>query len=262
MNNRLTALFKQKKERILNVYCTAGYPEKESMSEVIAFLQKNGADIIEIGMPYSDPVADGPVIQKSNMQALENGMTVPLLFEQLLKIKSTIAVPVILMGYLNPVLQYGIEKFCEAAASAGVSAVIIPDLPMYEYEKEYKKLFEQHGLSFIFLITPQTSAERIKQADRLSSGFLYAVSSSSVTGSGNNTDKKAQAVYYKRIAAMRLKNPLLIGFGINNKVSYDTACSFAAGAITGSAYIKALEGNVDIDKATAEFIGVLKGGNI
>lgn len=252
MKNRLTALFDKKIQRILNVYCTAGFPQKESMPEVIEALQESGADIVEIGIPYSDPIADGQVIQQSNMAALRNGMTLHLIFEQLNKIKLQVKIPVVLMGYLNPVMQYGIERFCEDAASAGVSGIILPDMPMHEYEKSYKKIFLKHNLSFIFLVTPQTSDTRIKKADGLSSGFLYAVSSSSTTGTAINTEE--QEAYFKRISAMKLKNPVLIGFGISDRKTFDAACEYAAGAIIGSAYIQVLGKTDNINTATKAFI--------
>ena len=258
MKNRLTALFNKKDRRVLNIYCTAGYPQKENMPEVIMALQECGADIVEIGIPYSDPIADGPVIQQSNMTALKNGMTLQLLFEQLHKIKMQVHIPVVLMGYLNPVMQYGIERFCEDAAAAGVSGIILPDMPMYEYERSYKKVFSKYKLSFIFLVTPQTSEERIKKADELSSGFLYAVSSSSTTGSVVNTEE--QAVYFKRLNTLELKNPVLIGFGIGDRETFDTACEYAAGAISGSAYIKALGMGKNIKTTTKAFIEMLTGG--
>ncbi len=256
MNNKLTQLFQQKNKDLLNVYCTAGYPKLDSTSEVLKALQYNGADMIEVGMPYSDPIADGPVIQQSNMVAIENGMTINLLFDQLNTVKNDINVPLIMMGYLNPVLQYGLEKFCEDAAASGVSGIILPDLPMYEFEEMYAPIFKKHNLSFIFLITPQTSAERIKKADKLSSGFLYAVSSSATTGSNLKAEDKT--AYFERIAGMELKNPLMIGFGINNKATFETASSYAAGAIIGSAYIKALSENNNIETATSSFIQTIR----
>ena len=256
MNNKLIQLFLNKNKNLLNVYFTAGYPKKESTGEVLLALQHSGVDMIEVGMPYSDPIADGPVIQQSNMAAIENGMTIQLLFEQLNNSKESITTPLIMMGYLNPVLQYGLEKFCEDAAAAGISGIILPDLPMYEYEEVYAPIFKKNNLSFIFLITPQTSAERIKKADKLSTGFLYAVSSSSTTGSNLNTEDKT--AYFERIAGMKLKNPLMIGFGINDRVSFDTACSYAAGAIIGSAYIKALSENNDIQESTTNFLHKIK----
>ena len=256
MNNKLTQLFQQKNKNLLNVYCTAGYPKLSSTIEVLFALQENGVDMIEVGMPYSDPIADGPVIQQSNMVSIENGMTIELLFEQLNSVKNTITVPLIMMGYLNPVLQYGLEKFCEDAAAAGIAGIILPDLPMYEYEELYVPLFKKHKLCFIFLITPQTSEERIKKADKLSSGFLYAVSSSSTTGS--NLNKEDKTAYFEKIADIKLKNPLMIGFGINNRATFDTACNYASGAIIGSAYIKALTENNDINASTANFIQTVR----
>ena len=256
MANKLEKVFQQQKNNLLNVYCTAGFPNKESTAEVLLALQKAGVDMIEVGMPYSDPIADGEVIQKSNMQALHNGMTIDLLFTQLKKVKKEITVPLILMGYLNPVLQFGLDNFCKQAALAGVTGIILPDLPMYEYEQLYKKHFVQNNLSFIFLVTPQTSTERIVKADEQSSGFLYAVSSSSTTGSSNITEDKE--VYFKKLAALKLKNPLMIGFGINDNKTYQNACKYAAGAIIGSAYIKAIANAKNVTKATSDFIKTVR----
>jgi len=250
--NKLDQLFSSRKKNILNIYCTAGYPTLESTSTVMLALQQSGADIIELGIPYSDPIADGPVIQQSNMQALQNGISIEKIFLQLNEIKDQLQVPVILMGYLNPVMQYGIEKFCEDAADAGVSGVILPDLPMYEYELFYKALFEKFGLFVIFLISPQTSEDRIRKADKLSKGFIYAVSSSATTG--KETDFTHQQAYFKKIKNMKLNNPVLIGFGIKDKTTFDMACKHASGAIIGSAYIKALENSKDIARSTASFI--------
>ncbi len=254
--NKLDQLFSTKNENILNIFCTAGYPHIDSTSEVILSLQKHGADIIEVGMPYSDPIADGPVIQQSNMTALQNGMTMELLFEHLKAVRGKVNIPLILMGYLNPVLQFGMEEFCAAANAAGVSGIILPDLPMFEFENFYKPLFRKYGLHFIFLITPQTSNDRIKKADKLSDGFLYAVSSSSTTG--NKANSFAQEKYFKKLASLKLKNPLLIGFGINDHNSFSNACRYAKGAIIGSAYIKKLENSHDIDKDTADFIKAIR----
>ena len=256
MANKLEKVFQQQKNNLLNVYCTAGFPNKESTAEVLLALQKAGVDMIEVGMPYSDPIADGEVIQKSNMQALHNGMTIDLLFTQLKKVKKEITVPLILMGYLNPVLQFGLDNFCKQAALAGVTGIILPDLPMYEYEQLYKKHFVQNNLSFIFLVTPQTSTERIVKADEQSSGFLYAVSSSSTTGSSNITEDKE--AYFKKLAALKLKNSLMIGFGINDNKTYQNACKYAAGAIIGSAYIKAIANAKNVTKATSDFIKTVR----
>ncbi len=256
MNNKLTQLFHQKNSKLLNIYCTAGYPKKESTTEVILALQQSGVDMIEIGMPYSDPIADGPVIQQSNMVAIENGMTIALLFEQLIALKEKVNIPIIMMGYLNQVMQYGLEQFCEDAQAAGVSGIILPDLPMHEFETMYAPVFKKHQLSFIFLITPQTSVDRIKKADKLSSGFLYAVSSSSTTGTAVADEDKI--AYFERVAKMKLTNPVMIGFGINNQATFNTACSYAAGAIIGSAFIKALSTSENIQKTTDEFVNNIK----
>lgn len=253
--NRIDELFAKKKENVLNVYCTAGYPQLNSTVEVLAALQQNGADIIEIGMPYSDPLADGPVIQQSNMVALENGMSISLLFEQLQPARETIQVPLILMGYMNPIMQYGLEKFCAAAEAVGVDGIILPDLPMFEFETIYQQLFEKHGLKFIFLVTPETGEERIRKIDKLSSGFLYAVSSSSTTGSNKTiTD---QSGYFKKLQDMQLNNPVLVGFGIKDKTTFQSAAAYTNGAIIGSAYIKALQHSVNIQGTTKEFLNTI-----
>jgi tryptophan synthase alpha chain len=263
VNNRLDKLFSEKKTGVLNMYCTAGYPQLNSTVEVITALQNCGADIVEIGIPYSDPIADGPVIQQSNMKALENGMSIPLLFEQLKNIRDNIQLPIILMGYMNPVLQFGFEKFCEAASRVGVDGVILPDLPMYEFETQYQQYFVKNNLKFIFLVTPETSEERIQKIDSLASGFIYAVSSSSTTGNSQNTastkaieDKQA---YFKKLGGMNLTNPILVGFGIKDKQSFDAACSYTNGAIIGSAYINALKNTTDIAATTKDFINRIKG---
>lgn len=250
--SRLQQLFTVKKNNILNIYCTAGFPKLDSTLEVIKALQESGADIIEIGMPYSDPLADGEVIQASSSVALQNGMTIAKLFEQLGDLRQTIKIPVILMGYLNPVLQFGIENFCAKAKEAGVDGVILPDLPMYEYETIYKPLFEQAGLDFIFLVTPETGEERIRKIDALGSGFIYAVSSSSTTG--KNKAIEDQEAYFKKLQNLELNNPVLVGFGIKDKQTFAAASRYTNGAIIGSAYIKALEKCDDIGQTTKEFL--------
>ncbi len=238
--SRIQELFQRKKQNILNVYCTAGFPALNSTLPVMKALQQSGADMIELGMPYSDPLADGPVIQASSTVALANGMTIATLFQQLKNFRKEIQLPILLMGYMNPVLQYGFEKFCQDAAAAGIDGLILPDLPMFEYEKEYGPLIGKYQLDFVFLVTPETSAERIRKLDTLSTGFLYAVSSSSTTG--KNKDLTEQAAYFDRLKAMNLNNPVLIGFGIRDKESFSKACAYANGAIIGTAYIKALDG--------------------
>ena len=240
----------------MNVYCTAGYPHLNSTLEVMKALEENGADIIELGMPYSDPLADGPVIQQSSSVALANGMTMKTLFEQLKNFRNEISVPVVLMGYMNPVLQYGFENFCRDAAAVGIDGLILPDLPQYEFETEYGAIIKKYGLDFIFLVTPETSDERIKELDDLSSGFLYAVSSSSTTGSDKNmTDVTS---YLKKLQSLKLKNPILVGFGIKDKQTFEAACSYASGAIIGTAYIRALENATDVKPITKKFLSSIK----
>jgi tryptophan synthase alpha chain len=255
--SRISELFKKKSKKVLNVYCTAGFPRLDSTLEVLKALEENGADLIELGMPYSDPLADGPVIQASSTKALENGMTLSTLFRQLKAMRPAIRVPVLLMGYMNPVLQYGFEKFCESAAGAGVDGLILPDLPIYEFETEYGPVMKRYGLDFIFLVTPETSEERVRKVDSLSSGFLYAVSSSSTTG--KNKEINDQQAYFERLEKMGLRNPVLVGFGIRDKASFEAACLHANGAIIGTAYIKALENGHSVADATRGFLSsVLK----
>lgn len=250
--NRLEELFQRKKEQILNVYCTAGYPQPDSTITVMKALQEHGADLIELGMPYSDPLADGPVIQESGAKAIANGMSIEMLFQQLKDFRKEIYVPVILMGYMNPVLQFGFEKFCQYCADAPIDGLILPDLPEYEYETEYGAIMQRYGLDFIFLVTPETSAARIRKLDSLSRGFLYAVSSSSITGS--DKDFSPVETYLQRLQQMQLKNPVLVGFGIKDKTTFNMACKHANGAIIGSAYIKALEHTTDINESTKTFL--------
>ena len=250
--SRLQEIFTGKGKDILTIYCTAGYPELNSTLEVMSALQENGVDIIELGMPSSDPLADGPVIQESSSIAISNGMTLSILFDQLKQFRDTIQLPVVLMGYMNPVLQYGFEKFCADAASVGIDGLILPDLPVYEFESEYGAIIKKYGLDFIFLITPETADERIKKLDSLSSGFLYAVSSSSTTG--NNKPVEDQLAYLQKLRKMDLKNPVLVGFGIKDKHTYDTVCLYSSGAIIGSAYINALRNSSNASQLTKEFL--------
>ncbi|MFY7795054.1 MAG: tryptophan synthase subunit alpha [Chitinophagaceae bacterium] len=251
--SRLHELFKHKSSRILNVYCTAGFPQADSTLPVMKALQDAGADIIELGMPYSDPLADGPVIQHSSGIALQNGMTIAKLFADLKEFRRDISIPVILMGYLNPVLQYGFERFCRDAEAAGVDGLILPDLPEYEYETIYGPMMKAHGLDMIFLVTPETSEERVRRLDELSSGFLYAVSSSSTTGSGKKMDSVEE--YLMRLKGYGLQNPVLVGFGIRDRETFDTACRHANGAIIGTAYIQQLKHSDEVEMATRDFLG-------
>ncbi|BAV08155.1 tryptophan synthase, alpha chain [Filimonas lacunae] len=251
--SRIAELFARKNNRVLNVYCTAGYPALDSTLPVMKALQQHGADLIELGMPYSDPLADGPVIQASSMKALENGMTIAVLLGQLKEMRKEVNVPVILMGYMNPVLQYGFEKFCKDAAAAGVDGLILPDLPAYEFETEYGAVIKRYGLDFIFLVTPETSEERVRALDGLTTGFLYAVSSSSTTGKDKNMAD--QEAYFNKLKQMNLNNPVLIGFGIKDKATFNAASSYANGAIIGTAYIKALDNaNGDVAQPTQQFL--------
>ena len=238
--NRLNQLFNSKKDNLLSIYYTAGYPELNSTLDIAEALEKAGVDFIEIGFPYSDPVADGPTIQHSSEQALENGMTLHLLFEQLKDLRKRVTIPILLMGYVNPIVQFGIENFCKKAAEVGVDGIIVPDLPMYEYEAMYSKFFIDNSLSNIFLVTPQTSEDRIRRIDELSNSFIYLLSSSSITG-GNLQVSVNIEDYYKRIKAMYLKNPTIIGFGISDNKSFTKACEYASGAIVGSKFVKLLE---------------------
>ena len=260
--NKIEKLFSEKDANILSIYFTAGFPQLNDTGNVLAALQSNGADIIEIGIPYSDPLADGPVIQNSGMRAIENGMTIQTLFKHLQEFKShknrKESVPLVLMGYLNPVLQFGFERFCKEAKEAGISGLILPDLPIREYEKEYKFIVEENGLSFIFLITPETSDERIRKIDDLTTGFIYAVSSSSITGS--DTNMNAQESYFQRIQNLGLKNRVLIGFGIRDHETFELACKYASGAIIGTAYINKIEKCTDINESTKEFLNSILEG--
>ncbi len=237
--NRINKLLQNKKENILSVYFTAGYPELKDTETIIIELEKAGVDLIEIGIPFSDPLADGPVIQQSSQKALANGITLSTIFEQLKDIRKKVNIPLILMGYLNPVMQYGIENFCKKAAETGIDGTIIPDLPLDIYENEYKNLFKQYGLSNILLITPQTKPERLKEIDNATDSFIYMVSSASTTGTKGINDDVLKSFNDKIIAA-GVKSPRLIGFGISGKKSFENACSYANGAIIGTAFIKAI----------------------
>ncbi|WP_051190384.1 tryptophan synthase subunit alpha [Kaistella palustris] len=240
----------------LNIYFTAGVPNLGDTAEILKLIQNSGADFIEIGMPYSDPVADGPVIQKAHERSLANGMTMAKLFAQLKLVKDEIKIPLVLMGYINPVLSFGFEKFCSECRDSGISGLIIPDLPPVEYEKSYRQILAAYGLNFIFLVTPETSDERIRYLDSLSSGFLYAVSSSSTTGNDNKEVKNGD--YLNRLSALSLKNPVFIGFGIKDRTDFESVTEKAAGGIIGTAFVKILLENKDWQQKAGDFIRSIK----
>ncbi|MFK8163739.1 MAG: tryptophan synthase subunit alpha [Lewinella sp.] len=256
--NRLSKLFKENSKNLLNVYFTAGYPNLDSTVTIIRSLADAGANLIEVGMPYSDPMADGETIQQSSMKALQNGMTLDTLFAQLEEARQHTEVPLVLMGYYNQVMQYGPERFVKAAKAAGVDGLILPDLPVFEYEQEFKAIAEANDIQVTFLITPQTTDDRIAKIGQLSTGFIYVVSSSSITGKSRDISEEQKA-YFARIDALELQQPKLIGFGISDAKSFRTACEYANGAIIGSAFIRALKDVNDVAAATRNFVeGILE----
>ena len=239
--NRINSKLQEDK-KLLSIYFTAGYPKINDTISIIQQLEKNGVDMIEIGLPFSDPLADGPTIQASSTQAIHNGMTTELLFEQLKNIRETVSIPLLIMGYFNPIYQYGIEKFCQKCNEIGIDGLIIPDLPLKEFEEQYKSVFEANNLKNIFLITPQTSQDRIQQIDAISDSFIYMVSSASITGSSEGFGEN-ETTYFERIANLKLKSQQIIGFGINSKVTFEQAIEYQKGAIIGSAFIKFITTN-------------------
>lgn len=255
--NRIQELFRHKNDHILSVYFSAGYPRLNDTVNIIQLLEKDGADMIEIGIPFSDPMADGPVIQKSNDIALHNGMSLKLLFEQLKDIRKSVSIPLILMGYINPILQFGVEKFCKECAQIGIDGTIFPDLPMEMYREEYQDIFEKYNMYNIFLVTPQTSKTRLKQYDAISKGFIYMVSTSSTTGK-EGVFAQSTEDYFKRIRQMGLKNPRLVGFGIHNNETFEAACKYSQGAIIGSAFIKALSNGNGLEETIKSFIHTIR----
>lgn len=259
--NRINEKFHYKNRDILNVYFTAGYPNLNDTVTIIQSLEIAGADIIEIGIPFSDPVADGPTIQQSNQKALDNGMTLNLLFDQLKDIRKTVKVPLILMGYLNPIMQYGVEAFIAKCKAIGIDGVIVPDMPLQVYVHDYKTLFEEANLLNIFLITPQTSPERIRLLDEASEGFIYMVSSASTTGAKTGISAEQEA-YFTRIQEMHLSNPTLIGFGISDNESFEKACAYANGAIIGSAFIKMLEKSTNLPQDIYDFVHSIRSADL
>lgn len=251
--NRIHTLFQNKKERVLSIYFTAGFPALEDTLPTMQAIEEAGADIIEIGVPYSDPIADGPTIQESNQTALENGMSLKKLFDQIKDMRQTVNIPVVIMGYLNPIIQFGMESFLVKCKEVGVDGLILPDLPMQQYQDEFKSLFDRYGLSNTFLISPQTSESRIREIDQNSSGFIYMVSSHSITGAKVGISEE-QVEYFKRVQAMNLKNPKLIGFGISDSETFTKASQYGNGAIIGSAFIKVVKGSKNLTADIKSYI--------
>lgn len=254
--NRITHLFETKQSSILSVYFTAGYPALDDTANILKALQSGGIDMVEVGIPFSDPMADGPVIQAAATQALHNGMSLRLLFQQLKEVRDEIHIPLILMGYLNPVMQFGFEAFCQACVESGVSGMIIPDLPFADYMSDYKEIAGRYDLKVIMLITPETSDARIRLIDEHTSGFIYMVSSAATTGAQQSFDEQKQA-YFRRINAMHLQNPRLVGFGISNKATFDAAAGNSRGAIIGSKFVQLL-GESTPTEAVDELLNNLK----
>lgn len=258
--NRIDQLFQQKPNNVLTLFTTAGYPNLNDTLPTLEAFQTHGADIVEIGIPFSDPLADGPTIQQSSEVALKNGMSLKLLFEQIKDMRKTVHLPVLLMGYFNPVMRFGIEEFCKKCAEVGIDGLILPDLPYEQYEEEFKATFEKYGLANVLLITPQTSDERIRKIDESATGFIYMVSSASTTGARSGGISDQQRAYFERIQNMNLKTPRLIGFGISDKASFDSASANANGAIIASAYLNLLAKNpTKIDETTKNFIAGVRG---
>lgn len=253
--NSVQKLFQQKYKNLLSIYFTCGYPELTDTTKVITELEKSGVDFIEVGLPYSDPLADGPTIQDSSQIALKNGVNLDIVFDQLMTIKETNKTPLVLMGYLNQMLKYGEDKFCQKVADCGIDTVIIPDLPMVEFENHYHQLFDKYGITNVFLITPHTSQERIKKIDNYTKAFIYVVASASITGAKGEISNQ-QIAYFERIKAMNLKSKLIVGFGISDKQTFNTACAYANGAIIGSAFIKFL--GISNVKSINSFISKIK----
>jgi len=250
--NRINKLFQKKNKKILSIYFTAGYPRINDSVDIIKALDKNGIDMIEVGIPFSDPIADGPIIQNSSTIAIKNGMNMSLLFDQLKNIRLTTQIPIILMGYINPIIQFGYDKFVNKLIDCGIDGVILPDLPLLEYKKELKPFFDKNNISFISLISPNTSIERVKEIDQISDGFLYVVSSSSITGQNNLFDAN-QIKYFNSLNNIFLKNPKIIGFGISDKKSFDMACNYSNGAIIGTKFINSLD-VLNLNKSIEKFI--------
>jgi len=255
--NRINQLFKNKKNNILSIYFTAGYPNLNSIVPIIENLEKQGVDLIEIGIPFSDPLADGTVIQQSSSKALENGTTLKKIISELKNIRKTINIPLIFMGYFNTVLSYGVENFCKDISAIGINGVILPDLPIEVYEEEYIDVFEKYNIIPVFLVSPNTPEARIKKTDELSKGFIYAVSTASTTGIQKGFDKENEE-YFKRLHNMKLSSPIMIGFGISDSVSFNQVCKYTAGGIIGSAFVKSINNKNNIEKDIKTFIEKIK----
>lgn len=255
--NRITNLFETKKAGILSVYFTAGYPQLNDTTTILRELESKGVNMVEVGIPFSDPMADGPVIQEASTVALRNGMSLRLLFQQLKEIRQTVQIPIILMGYLNPIMQYGFEAFCQSCAEVGVDGMIIPDLPYADYIADYKAIADRYDLKIIMLITPETSEERIRLIDAHTSGFIYMVSSAATTGAQQSFNEQKQA-YFRRINAMNLRNPRLVGFGISNKATFEAAAANSSGAIIGSKFVQLLKSEPTIAGAVDQLLAALK----
>ncbi|HAM10539.1 MAG: tryptophan synthase subunit alpha [Bacteroidetes bacterium GWF2_41_9] len=255
--NRINKLFESRKKKILSVYFTAGYPELNNTLEIIRELDKSGVDMIEIGMPFSDPVADGPVIQRSSEKALKNGMSLNLLFEQLPALREITDIPIVLMGYINPVFRFGVEKFLRKCSETGIDGIIIPDLPVEEYIESYESLFKSYNILNVFLVSPQTPEERILYLDRNSKGFLYIVSTAATTGGTKKFDR-SQINYFRKMDDLNLKTPRLIGFGISDKTTYEQACEYSDGVIIGSAFIKSLDEKGSLPEKIHRFVRTIR----
>lgn len=255
--NRITHLFQTKKDGILSIYFTAGYPHLDDTVAILKELEAKGINMVEVGIPFSDPMADGPVIQGAATTALRNGMSLRLLFKQLSGIRNAVKIPIILMGYLNPIMQYGFERFCQSCAEVGVDGMIIPDLPYADYVADYKDIADQYDLKVIMLITPETSEDRIRLIDAHTSGFIYMVSSAAITGAQKSFNEQKQA-YFRRINGMHLTNPRLVGFGISNKATYEAAVANASGAIIGSKFVQLLGSEPTPAQAIDKLLDALK----
>jgi len=255
--NRINHLFSSKEKDLLSIYFCAGHPILEGTAEVIKTLQDNGVKMVEIGIPFSDPMADGVVIQNAATQALRNGMSLKVLFEQLKDIRKTVTIPLVLMGYLNPIMQFGFEHFCKQCTECGVDGMIIPDLPFKDYQEHYRIIAERYNLRIIMLITPETSEERVREIDEHTDGFIYMVSSASTTGAQQDFDVQKRN-YFKRIEEMKLRNPRMVGFGISNKATFKAACEHASGAIIGSRFVTLLEEEKDPQQAITSLLNGLK----